>query len=112
MKKQWTTVSDFILHGKVSSKYAIIEVEGINQVGDGGALTLVRTGNVGSPNQSFIDTSNNTCVDDNGDEWQVIIGTILVYNGSDNWFGNDFGSRGIGVYILNFQGTWDKLATA
>lgn len=47
MKKQWTTVSDFILHGKVSSKYTIIEVEGINQVGDGGALTLVRTGSVG-----------------------------------------------------------------
>jgi len=106
MKKQWTTVSDFILHGKVSSKYAIIEVEGINQVGDGGALTLVRTGNVGTPNQSFTDTGNNTCVDDNGDVWEVQKGTILNYNGTDNWFGGSFGSDGVGTYILNESNVW------
>lgn len=107
MKKQWTTVADFILHGKVSSKYLIIEAEGINQVGDGGALTLVRTGNVGTPNQSFTDTGNNTCVDDNGDVWEVQKGTILNYNGTDNWFGGSFGSDGVGTYVLNDSSTWE-----
>lgn len=106
MKKHWTTVTDFILHGKVSSKYSIIDVAGINQVGDGGALTLVRTGNVGTPNQSFINTGNNTCTDDNGDEWEVQKGTILNYNGTDNWFGGSFGSEGVGTYILNDSNSW------
>lgn len=98
MKKQWTTVLDFIQHGKVTSKYQIVEVQGMNTVGDGGALTLVRTGAVGTPSQSFTDTGSNTCVDKNGDVWGLQEGAVVAYNGTDDWFGNGFGLQNVGNY--------------
>ncbi len=106
MKKQWTTVLDFIQHGKVTSKYKIVEVQGMNTVGDGGALTLVRTGAVGTPSQAFTDTGNNTCVDKNGDVWGLQEGTVVTYNGTDDWFGNGFGNQDKGVYLLG-EGVWE-----
>lgn len=107
MKKQWTTASDFILNGVVSSQYTIIEVEGVNQVEDGGSLSLIRTGNTGTPSQPFTSTGNNTCTDANGDEWVVKDGTILNYDGINNWFNNGFGSDGVGTYIALASGVWD-----
>jgi hypothetical protein len=110
MKKQWTTVLDFIQHGKVTSKYQIVEVQGMNTVGDGGALTLVRTGTVGTPSQSFLDTGNNTCIDKNGDVWKPKKGSLVYYNGVDDWFGNGFGLQDIGNY--SFKGdSWGQSET-
>lgn len=108
MKKQWTTVLDFIQHGKVTSKYQIVEVQGMDTVGDGGALTLVRTGAVGTPSQSFIDTGNNTCIDKNGDVWGLQEGDIVYFNGSDDWFGNGFGSKDEGTYLFQ-NDSWDRV---
>lgn len=110
MKKQWTTVLDFIQHGKVTSKYQIVEVQGMNTVGDGGALTLVRTGAVGTPSQSFTDTGNNTCVDKNGDVWGLQDGTLVTFNGTDDWFGNSFGLQEVGNYELK-SGLWSQSET-
>lgn len=100
MKKQWTTVADFIQNGKTTSKYKIIELQGMNTVGDGGDITLVRTGDVGTPSRSFLQTGNNTCIDKNGDVWGVQKGSSVYYNGTDDWFGNGFGSQGENIYGL------------
>lgn len=111
MKIEWNTVTSFVSEGITLPSVDIVVTQGFNQINDGGAIKLQRTGQVGAPSQTFINTGSNTCTDANGDEWEISEGTVIEFNGIDDWFGNGFGSNGKTAYTL-VGGTWADKATS
>lgn len=100
MKIEWDTVTSFVSEGITLPSVDIVVTQRFNQINDGGAIKLQRTGQVGTPLQTFINTGSNTCTDANGDEWAVPEGTVLQFTGEQDWFSNGFGSKGKTSYTL------------
>lgn len=100
---QLTTV-DLIASTAIFTTDTNIPTSGFTTSGDGGGCSWVQNGITGqTPSQSPTQLSNNLINDANGNQWALVVGQVLDYNGVQ-WFPSPFGDSGNGGYLFDTNG--------
>lgn len=98
MSKQSPTVLEFIQNGKTTGTATSVEFEGFAVRGDeGNGLRFFKTSVQDTASQTPIQRGGNSFTDVNGYVYKLNNGSVIYYNGSNNWFPN-LGSSGVGTY--------------
>lgn len=98
MAKQATTVLEFIVSGRTGNNATSVEFEGFAARGDeGNGIRFFKTGSQSTASQTPIQRGDNSFTDANGWIYALNNGSVIYYNGSNNWFPN-LGSSGVGTY--------------
>ncbi|QGJ84341.1 hypothetical protein [Pseudoalteromonas phage XCL1123] len=104
MARQFSTVIEFIQYGKVNSNTfgaGVIEFEGFNSIGDGGATLWQREGTTGlTPSKTPTEFDDNRFTDAVGDLWVLVPSQIVTFNGVQ-FLPIPFGAAGNGGYYFN-----------
>jgi len=99
------TVIDFILNGKIKASESTIIFDGFEVRGDAGnGLNFYKNGQVDIASQSPAERGGNSFTDSEGYVYNLTLGSVISYDGSNDWFGGDFGVDGLGVYTLSNDG--------
>lgn len=98
MSKQSPTVLEFIQNGKTTGTATSVEFEGFAVRGDeGNGLRFFKTSAKDTASQTPVQRGGNSFTDASGYVYELNNGSVIYYNGSNNWFPN-LGSSGVGTY--------------
>ena len=99
------TVMDFILNGKIKASESTVTFDGFEVRGDAGnGLKFYKNGQTGEASKTPSERGGNSFTDSEGYAYTLTEGSVVSYDGVNDWFSGGFGSTGVGIYILNSTG--------